>query len=72
MCWAILKTFYNGKKIPVIALFLINNKLVSNFKIKADHFINSFFPSQYNPFSPCLEAPVMTHAHISTYEHLFG
>ena len=30
-CWSILKTFYNGKKIPVIPPLLINNKLDSNF-----------------------------------------
>ena len=43
--WSILKTFYNGKKIPVILLLLINNKLISDFKMKANHF-NSFFASQ--------------------------
>ena len=40
--WSILKTFYNGKKIPVIPPLLVNNKLVSNFKTKANHF-NIFF-----------------------------
>ena len=30
-CWSILKTFYNGKKIPVIPPLLINNRLDSNF-----------------------------------------
>ena len=42
--WSILKTFYNGKKIPVTPPLLINNELVSVFKIKANHF-NSFFAS---------------------------
>ena len=46
--WSILKTFYNGEKIPVIAPLLINNKLVSNFKEKADHF-NCFFASHCTP-----------------------
>ena len=46
--WSILKTFYNGKKIPVIPPLLINNKLVSNFKTKANHF-NIFFASHCTP-----------------------
>ena len=46
--WTILKTFYNGKKIPFISLLLIKNKLVSNFKTKANHF-NIFFASQCTP-----------------------
>ena len=40
--WSILKTLYNGKKIPLIPPILINNKLTSNFKEKANHF-NAFF-----------------------------
>ena len=46
--WSILKTFYNGKKIPVIPPLLINNKLVSNFKTKANHF-NIFFVFHCTP-----------------------
>ena len=46
--WSILKTFYNGKKIPLIPLILVNNKLISNFKEKANHF-NTFFTSQCTP-----------------------
>ena len=46
--WSILKTFYNGKKIPVILLLLINNKLNSDFQMKGNHF-NSFFASQCIP-----------------------
>ena len=42
--WSILKTFYNGKKIPVIPPLLINNKLVSNFKTKANHLMLFFLP----------------------------
>ena len=39
---SVLKTCYNGKKIPVIPLLLINNKLFSNFKTKGNHFNASF------------------------------
>ena len=46
--WSILKTFYNGKKVLVIPLLLINNKLISDFKVKANHF-NHFFASQCIP-----------------------
>ena len=46
--WSILKTLYNGKKIPLIAPILINNKIISNFKEKSNHF-NSFFASQCTP-----------------------
>ena len=42
--WSILKTLYNGKKFPLIPPILVNNKLISNFKEKANHF-NAFFTS---------------------------
>ena len=42
--WSILKTLYNGIKIPLILPILINSKLISNFKEKANHF-NAFFTS---------------------------
>ena len=48
--WSILKTFYNGKKIPLILPILIKNKLISNFKQKANHF-KAFFASLCTPFS---------------------
>ena len=48
--WSILKTVYNGKKTPLIPPILISNKLVSNFKEKANHF-NAFFASQCTPIS---------------------
>ena len=35
---SILKTLYNGKKIPLIPPILVNNKLISNFKEKANYF----------------------------------
>ena len=48
--WSILKTLYNGKKIPLISPILVNNKLISNFKEKANHF-NAFIASQCTPVS---------------------
>ena len=48
--WSILKALYSGKKIPLIPLILVNNKLISNFKEKANHF-NAFFASQFTPVS---------------------
>ena len=33
--WSMLKTFFNGKMVPVIPQFLlIDNKLMSNFEVK--------------------------------------
>ena len=46
---SILQRFFNGKKVPIISLFLINNKLKSDFEIKANYF-NSFFASKCTPF----------------------
>ena len=46
--WSIMKTLYNGKKIPLIPPILTNNKLLSNFKEKANHF-TAFFASQCTP-----------------------
>ena len=46
--WSILKTFYNGRKIPIIPPLIKDGKLESDFKIKANHF-NSFFASQCTP-----------------------
>ena len=48
--WSILKTFYNGKKIPLIPLILVNNKLIPNFKEKVNYF-SDFFESQCIPIS---------------------
>ena len=57
--WSILKTLYNGKKIPLIPPILINNKLISNFKEKANHF-NAFFASQCTPVSNNSTLPFVT------------
>ena len=46
--WSILRSFFNGKKVPIIPPLLINNKLESDFKIKANYF-NSFFASKCTP-----------------------
>ena len=43
--WSILKTFYNGSKVLLTPLLVINNKLEADFKRKADHF-NNFFASK--------------------------
>ena len=43
--WAILKTFFNGRKIPIIPPLVTEGKLVSNFKEKANMF-NEFFSRQ--------------------------
>ena len=42
--WSILKTFYNGRKIPIIPPLLKDGKLKSDFKIKA--ILIFFFTSQ--------------------------
>ena len=55
--WSILKIFYNGKKIPVIPPLLINNKLVSNFKTKANH-LNAFFALHCTPFDNNSKIPI--------------
>ena len=43
--WSILKTFYNGKKIPLIPPLFVNDKFVTDMKTKADIF-NKFFAEQ--------------------------
>ena len=40
--WSILKTFVNGRKVPVIPPSLINNEFISNFKTKANYFYKCF------------------------------
>ena len=48
--WSILKTFANGRKVPVIPPLLINNEFISNFKTKANYF-NRFFNQQCTAIS---------------------
>ena len=46
--WSILKTFVNGKKIPIISPLLVNGKFATNFFEKANLF-NQFFSKQCQP-----------------------
>ena len=48
--WSILKTFSNFKKVPIIPPLLINNNLISDFKLKTNYF-NNFFASQCTPLN---------------------
>ena len=57
--WSILKNLYNRKKIPLIPPILISNKLVSNFKEKANHF-NDFLASQCTPVPNNSTLPLVT------------
>ena len=59
--WSILKILYNGKKIPLIPPILINNKLISNVKGKAND-LNAFFASQCTPVSNNSTLPFVTTA----------
>ena len=43
--WSIMKIFFNGKKVPVIPLLLLNGACVTNFQEKAN-ILNSFFAKQ--------------------------
>ena len=45
-----MKTFYNGKKVPIIHPLLIDNKIISDFEAKANYF-NNFFMSQCTPLN---------------------
>ena len=46
--WSIIKSCYNGRKIPIIPLLLVNGKIITNFKEKANLF-NNYFSCQCNP-----------------------
>ena len=59
--WSILKTLYNGKKIPLIPQMLVNKKLISNFKEKSNHF-NAFFASQCTSVSNDSALPSTTNS----------
>ena len=43
--WSVLKTFYNGKEVPVIPPVLIYNDIISDFKMKANHFHSFLLPT---------------------------
>ena len=44
--WKILKTFYNGNKIPLIPPIIVSDKPASDYEEKPNHF-DKFFASQY-------------------------
>ena len=46
--WSILKTFVNGKKVPITPLLLVNDKLVPNF-LEKSYLFNIFFSKQCQP-----------------------
>ena len=48
--WSILKGFYNGKRMLVIPPLLVNNKFVTDFKVKANIF-NDLFSKQCTPLA---------------------
>ena len=54
--WSILKTFYNGIKVPIVPPLFVNNKFVQDFQEKANVF-NSFLQNNAHRFQavvPCL------------------
>ena len=55
--WSILKTFYNGKKIPLIPPLLVNDKFVTYMKTKADIF-NKFFAEQCTSLKKDSKIPI--------------
>ena len=55
--WSILKTFYKGKKIPLIPPLLVNDKFVTDIKMKADIF-SKFFAEQCTPFKNDSKIPI--------------
>ena len=55
--WAILKTFVNGGKIPLIPPLLVDNKLVTDFLDKAN-LLNNIFAKQCTPISNGSTVPV--------------
>ena len=46
--WSIIKSCYNGRKIPIIPPVTVNGKIIINFNEKANLF-NKYFSSQCNP-----------------------
>ena len=65
--WAILKTFVNGSKIPLIPPLLVDNKLVTDFLDKANLF-NNFFAKQCTPISN--DSTVPLNINLETRERL--
>ena len=46
--WSIIKSCYNGRKIPIIPPLSVHGKIIANFKEKANLF-NKYFSPQCNP-----------------------
>ena len=46
--WSILKTFYSGTKIPLIPPIIIDKKVITNFREKANFFNNFFCFAMYS------------------------
>ena len=69
--WSILKTLYNEKKIPLIPTILVNNKLKSNFKEKANH-SSAFFASQCTPVSNYSVYPIQQILFLMLVYHPFN
>ena len=46
--WSIIKSCYNGRKIPIIPPLSVNGKIITDFNEKANLF-NNCFSSQCNP-----------------------
>ena len=55
--WSILKTFYKGKKTPLIPPLLVNDKFVTDMKTKADIF-NKFFAEECTPLKSDSKIPI--------------
>ena len=58
---SILKTLYNGRKIPLIPPILVKNNFISNSKEKANHF-HTFFASQCTSVSTDSALPNTTNS----------
>ena len=46
--WSIIKSCYNGRKIPIIPPLSVNGKIITDFNEKANLF-NKYFSSQCHP-----------------------
>ena len=63
--WSILKTFDNGRRVPVIPSLLINNEFISNCKTKANYF-NRFFTQQCTVIS--MDSSIPSSVNLATNE----
>ena len=62
-----MKTFANGRKVPVIHPLLINNEFISNFRTKANYF-NRFFNQQHTAISS--DSSILSPVNLATNETL--